>query len=85
LGNNGKSTKPRNKGTFLGVYVEDGHIDKIAAVERKFDEAFGEEGRNRSRAIRYILDCFDTDFLEHFPKSLASASATAQMGMGNTR
>ena len=74
--------KPRNKGTFLGVFVENEQAEKIAAVEKVFDESFGNRGRNRSQAIRYMLDCFDLGYLNQFPKSLASASANAQMGTG---
>jgi hypothetical protein len=70
--------KPRNKGTFLGVFVEDEQAEKIAAVEKVFDDSFGNRGRNRSQAIRYMLDCFDLGFLQHFPKSQSPAGMTAQ-------
>jgi len=75
-----KSTKPRNKGIYVGGYVENEHIDKIAVVEQEFDRHFGEVGRNRSRALRYIVECFDPAWLKNFPKSPAPASATTQAG-----
>lgn len=75
-----KKTKPRNKGTFIGIHVDREHVEKIATVEKEFDKYFGDAGRNKSRAIRYIVECFDPAWLENFPKSLPLVSANAQAG-----
>lgn len=65
-----KQETNRHKGDFVGTYITDKEqIAKIAEVERFFDEHFGEAGRNRSRALRYIIDCFDPAVLNHFPKA----------------
>ncbi len=69
--------KNRNKGNFVGGYVEDTQLQKIEAVERLFDEQFGDAGRNRTRALRFIIDSFDPAWLSKFPKDLASRSMTA--------
>jgi hypothetical protein len=75
---NEQKSKSRNKGTFVGGYVETTHLEKIETVERMFDEQFGEIGRNRTRAIRYIVDCFDPAWLKNFPKNHASKSMNAE-------
>jgi hypothetical protein len=76
-----KNTKPRNKGVYIGAYVDNSHIDKIAAVEEEFGKLIGAAaGGHRSRAIRYIVECFDPAWLKDFPKSQAPVNATAQMG-----
>lgn len=72
-----KKGKSRNKGIFVGGYLTEEQIEKIAAVERLYDEQFGEPGRNRTRAIRFIIDSFNPEWLSKFPKDLASKSVTA--------
>jgi len=69
-----KIKKNRNKGEYVGSFMDKEHTDKILAVEKLFDEYFGDVGRNRSRALRYIIDCFDPNNLGEFPKSQASVS-----------
>lgn len=69
--------KGRNKGVFVGGYLTDEQIKKIQAVEKLFDEQFGDSGRNRTRAIRFIVDSFDPAWLSKFPKDLASKSMIA--------
>ncbi len=72
-----KKSKSRNKGIFVGGYLTEEQIEKIAAVEKLYDEQFGEPGRNRTKAMRYIIDCFSVEFLKSFPKDLASKSVMA--------
>ena len=69
--------KKYHKGNFVGGYLTDEQMKKIQAVEKLYDEQFGEPGRNRTRAIRYIIDCFEVDFLKSFPKDLTSKSMNA--------
>jgi hypothetical protein len=73
-----KQGKSRHKGEFVGTYIADKEqLTKIAEVERLFDEHFGDKGRNRSRALRYIIDCFDPCVLDRFPKSQAPVGVKA--------
>jgi len=72
-----KKSKNRNKGTFVGGYLTNEQIEKIQAVEKLFDEQFGDTGRNRTRAMRFIIDSFDPAWLSKFPKDLASKSVMA--------
>lgn len=67
----------------MGGYVENEHIDKISVVEREFDKYFGDVGRNRSRALRYIVECFDPQWLKDFPKSQPPVSMNTQTGSIN--
>lgn len=69
--------KSRHKGNYVGAYLSEEHIEKIEAVAAKYDEFFGEKGRNRSRAISYIIDCFNTAVLSDFPKSQPRAGMSA--------
>lgn len=73
-----KRTKDNHKGSFVGGYFTDEHLEKISEVEKLYDEHFGEPGRNRSRALRYIVDCFRPEWLQTFPKSPAPVGMTAQ-------
>ena len=66
----------RHTGKFVGAYLSDDQVAKIEVVEKKFDEMIGEPGRNRTRALRWILDNFDTEWLSDFPKSQASEGMT---------
>lgn len=66
----------RHTGKFVGAYLAEEQVAKIAAVEQKFDQMFGEPGRNRTRAIRWILDNFNTEWLSDFPKNQASEGMT---------
>lgn len=70
-------SKTRNKGKFVGGYLTDEQIKKIEAVEKLYDEQFGDAGRNRTRAMRFIIDSFDPEWLSKFPKDLASKSVIA--------
>lgn len=47
-----------HKGTFIGAYISDEELEKIKLVEKKFDSHLGDVGRNRSRAIRWMVDTF---------------------------
>jgi hypothetical protein len=69
--------KQRHKGKFVGGYLTEEQIKKIEAVEKLYDEQFGDVGRNRTRAIRFIVDSFNPEWLSKFPKDLASKSVTA--------
>lgn len=69
-----KEKKSQHKGQFIGGYFEQDHLDKLAVVEARFDEDFGDKGRNRSRALRYILESFDLSDLKYFPKDRPRAS-----------
>jgi hypothetical protein len=73
-----KRSESRHKGAFVGGYFSDEHMEKIAAVERLYDQDYGDPGRNRSRALRYIIECFNTEWLKNFPKSPAPAGKNAQ-------
>lgn len=64
--------KNKHLGKFVGGYLTEDQLIKIEAVTKKYDEHFGETGRNRTRAIRFIIDSFNTEWLSEFPKSLAS-------------
>jgi len=70
-------SKTRNKGKFVGGYLTDEQIKKIETVEKLYDEQFGDAGRNRTRAIRFIIDSFQPEWLSKFPKDLASKSVIA--------
>lgn len=72
-----EKAKSRNKGNFVGGYITDTHLQKIEEVEKLFDEQFGDVGRNRTRALRFIIDSFNTEWLSEFPKSLASKGMNA--------
>lgn len=67
----------RHAGKFVGGYLSPDQVAKIDAVATKYDEVFGDAGRNRTRALRWILDNFDPEWLADFPKSLASKSLNA--------
>jgi len=67
------SKKIRNKGDFVGSFMEKEQVEKITEVERLFDKYFGDAGRNRSKALRYIIDQFNIAELAEFPKSQAPA------------
>ena len=69
--------KNAHKGKFIGAYVDDEHVEKVEAVEKFLDDTLGQRG-NRSHALRYILSCFDTAWLEQYPKDRASAMEVAQ-------
>ena len=77
----------RHAGKFVGGYLEDKHIATIEEIEKLYDEIL-EPGRNRSRAMRYIIETFGTHFTvdairESFPKSHPSVSMNAQAIMNN--
>lgn len=76
-----KKGEDRHKSKFVGVHLDDEHLDKLAEVAKRFDEVFGEKGRNRSKALRYILECYDLADLEYFPKGHRPVSETDQSGM----
>ena len=67
----------RHKGNYVGAYLEEDHISKIEQVANLYDEFFGEKGRNRSRALAYIIDCFNTSMLSEFPKGPPRAGMNA--------
>lgn len=67
----------RNKGRHVSTYLTDERFEKISQVEEKFNELFGEAGRNKSKAIAYIIDCFDTGLLANFPKGRPRAARSA--------
>lgn len=69
--------KSRHKGNYVGAYLSEEHLAKIEEVASKYDELFGEKGRNRSRAISYIIDCFNPAVLTDFPKSQPRAGMSA--------
>lgn len=72
-----KSKKIRNKGDFIGSFMEPEQIGKITEVEKLFDKYFGDVGRNRSKALRYIIDQFNMDELADFPKDQAPVGMNA--------
>lgn len=67
----------RHKGTFVGVHLEDGQLEKLKLVEEKYDDFFGSKGRNRARALRWFIDSMPVEAIEGFPKGQASASMIA--------
>ena len=70
--------KSRNKGVYMALHLEtDDQVQKVELVEKKFDELFGNTGRNRSRAIRWLIDSVPVEAIEAFPKDQASAGMMA--------
>lgn len=65
-----------HKGTFIGAYVSEEHQAKIKKVEEMFDKFYGSPGSNRTRALRYIINCFDPATLDDFPRVKSTGSKT---------
>lgn len=56
-----------HKGTFVGVHLSDEQVEKVEKIAQAFNDTFGDVGRNRARALRWLIDCFDESWLENFP------------------
>ncbi len=84
--NEGKGSN-RHAGKFVGGYLDEKHIATIEEIEKLYDEIL-EPGRNRSRAMRYIIEVFGEHFTpdmirQRFPKSQPSVGVNAQAVMNN--
>jgi len=56
-----------HKGTFVGVHLSDEQVEKVEKIAQAFNDTFGDVGRNRARALRWLIDCFDESWLDSFP------------------
>lgn len=59
--------KDAHKGTLIGAHFSDEQIEKIEKIAQVYDRTFGDVGRNRARALRWLVDCFDESWLNNFP------------------
>jgi len=62
------NTSNRHKGVFTGVHLTDDQLLKVELIAKAFDNSFGDAGRNRGRAIRWLIDAFDESWLDNFPE-----------------
>lgn len=73
-----KKKEDQHKGVFVGGYFHSDQLEKIVAIEKAYDKHFGEAGRNRTRALRWLIDSFRPEWIADFPKSPTLVGKTAQ-------
>ncbi len=70
----------KHLGKFVGGYLNEEQLKKIDEMAKLMD---GDPSRNRTRALRYIIDCFNPEWGAYFPKSQPSVGVNAQAVMNN--